>query len=152
VIPEGTYLARVVKGELGETKKGAVQAAIEFEFEDEAVRGQRITSYKHFTDKALKYTVAELRTCGHTGDDLSDLSMLGGQEVRLVIAHETYEGKTSAKVKFINSASGGLKSKLEPDRAKTWAETMKAKVAAIDAGGDPRPDAPHDSEMEPPPF
>lgn len=131
---EGRYRARGIQGALGETKGGAEQVAVEFEFLDEPVKGQRITWFGYFTDKTTEHTVKALRTCGWQGADLTDLSGVDANEVILVIQNEEYEGTWRSKVRFINSLNGGLalKNPLDENKARAFAARMKGQILAID--------------------
>lgn len=131
----GTYRARSIEGALGVTSGGKEQVAVRFDLLD--FPGQTITWFGYFTEKTTDSTFRALRTAGWAGSDLSDLSDLAdpeGPEVWLVIEHETYENKTSARVRWVNSAGGmALKSPLLGDQAKAFAARMRERVAAFDA-------------------
>ncbi len=130
-IADGTYKAKAVDWALGETKAGKPQIAVTFQLTGEGA--PRITYYGSFSDAAYEYTVQRLRVCGWTGDDLTQLDSIGTHEVELVIKADTYEGKTRAKVQFINrpGEGGGLKSKMTEASAREFAAVMKAKIAAL---------------------
>ncbi len=135
LLDPGTYRARSIDGALGTTSKGKEQVAVKFDLLD--FPGQSITWFGYFTDATTNSTFRALRTAGWKGQDLSDLSDLQnpeGPEVWLVIEHDTYEGKTTAKVRWVNSAGGlAMKNAMEVDQAKTFAARMREKVAAFDA-------------------
>lgn len=64
-----------------------------------------ITSYFSMSEKAVKYTVEKIRNLGFQGDDfdlLTDGLELAGNWCSIVIEHEEYNGKTYAKIKFVN--------------------------------------------------
>src|SRR5512133_2180052 len=129
----GEYRAQSKTAALGKTQGGKEQIAVTFDLLD--LPGQSITWYGYFTETSEETTFRGPRAAGCVGDDLADLSSLQpGAEVVLVIDHETYEGKTRAKVKFVNSGSGGipLKSQLAPDAAKSFAARMKGRLLAFD--------------------
>jgi hypothetical protein len=134
IIEAGDYRAKAVEGKLTETKGHKAQAAVRFALLD--FPGKTITwfGFLEASDKAFEIAMEGLRTAGWKGDDLSDMTMLveaTAPEVVLVVGHEEYEGKTSAKVKFINSAGGvAMKGALQPDQAKSFAERMKGRVLA----------------------
>lgn len=133
--------ARAINAAVGKASTGTPQIAIEFELLDEA---GGITYYGPLSDAAFPYTMKAIRTAGFEGDDLSDLSSLTAEdapEVVLVIGPEEYNGKTTLKVKFINSAGGlALKDALQGDELSAFARKMKGKIAAYDrsAGAPPR--------------
>lgn len=135
LLDPGTYRARALEGALGTTSKGKEQVVVKFDLLD--FPGQTIAWFGYFTDATTSSTFRALRTAGWLGQDLSDLSDLSNPEnpeVWLVIEHDTYEGKTSAKVRWVNSAGGlSLKNALAPEQAKAFAARMREKVAAFDA-------------------
>lgn len=145
-IQDGTYRARAVGAALGETKGGKEQVAVEFELlTDDLTPGQRITWFGYFTEKTTARTIESLRICGWTGSDLTDLEGIGANEVELVVENEEWEGKTRAKVQWVNKAGGGLSlaAPLSADKAKAFAARMKGAVLAFDqAAGQPRKPAP----------
>jgi hypothetical protein len=108
--PEGRYLARAVDGAWGRTGTGIEQVAVLFKLETD----RQLTWYGYLTDKTSERTMNSLITCGVT--DLETLAGLDTNEVELVIEHDTYNGKTTAKVLWVNAlGSGGvhLKDKIE---------------------------------------
>jgi hypothetical protein len=134
--------ARAIGAAIGKASTGTHQIAIEFEFLD--VTGG-ITYYGPLTDAAFEYTMKAVRTAGFQGDDLSNLTSLTGEtpEVVLVIEDDEYKGKTTRKVKFINSAGGlALKDALQGDELAGFARQMKGKILAYDrSAGTPAPKA-----------
>jgi hypothetical protein len=145
VIDEGTYAARALRAALGMTSTGKEQVAVEWGLLDGS--GRKITSYHYFSsDKAIEISMDGLRTAGFQGNDLSDLSTLCHSEgcptpeCEIVIVHEEYNGKTSAKVRFINSAGGlALSAPLDDAKAKAFAARMRGAIAAYEqsAGSNP---------------
>lgn len=159
MLENGVYRARASSGALGETKGGKEQVAVEFEVLDDGFHGQRITWFGYFTDKTTEGTLRALRTMGWRGDDLSDLGGIQDNEVSLVVEQEEYEGKWTAKVRWVNAIGGGvgLKAPLSPDKAKAFAARMRAQVLAFDKSeGAPKPSAPRPAPRgdprEPPPH
>jgi hypothetical protein len=142
--------ARAINAAVGRAGTGTHQIAIEFEYLDEQ---GGITYYGPLSDAAFPYTMKAIRAAGFEGDDLSDLSSLTNEttpEVVLVIAPDTYNGKTTLKVKFINSAGGlAMKDALQGDDLKTFARRMKGQIVAFDRGADAPKAAPR--RAPPPP-
>lgn len=132
----GKHPARAVGGALGTADTGTDQVAVEFEFVDGANKGQRIAWYGYFTEKAEERTIKSLRIAGFQGDDLSDLSSLGRADtpvVQLVLEESEYNGNVSVKVAWVNALGGvGLKKPMDEDQAKSFAERMKGRLAAIE--------------------
>ena len=130
ILENGTYRAKAVEAKLGLSQNGNEQVGVRFALLDR--EGESITWYGTFTEAATEIALRGLRAAGWKGDDLSDLSSLcngSAPEVELVVERETYQDKTRAKVKFINSAGGlAMKQALGPEQAKAFAERMRAKV------------------------
>ncbi len=143
--------ARAINAAVGKASTGTHQIAIEFEYLDES---GGITYYGPLTDAAFEYTMRAIRTAGFQGDDLSDLSSLCNDtpEVVLVIGPEEYNGKTTLKVKFINSPGGlAMKDALRGDDLAAFARKMKGKIVAYDrsAGAPKAPPAARARQVEP---
>ena len=132
----GTYRGRPLGAALGMAGTGNEQVAIEFELLDEA--GARMTYFGTFTEKATPHTLKALRVSGWRGDDLADLSSIGGDtapEVFLVVENEEYKGNWTAKIKWVNSTGGvALKDPLDADRARAFAAKMRGAVLAHNKG------------------
>ena len=93
-----------------------------------------ITWFGYFTDAAWERTVESLRTCGWSGSDVSNIEDLGANEVELVIEDDTYDGKTRAKVKWINKIGGvALGAPLAGDKMKAFAAAMQQKIKSLGA-------------------
>jgi len=170
ICPEGRYPAICRSVQFGTSKKGDEQVVIGFEFLDEAKQpnGYHMSYFGMFGENSIDFTVEALRNCGWTGDDLAELPALadsGGlaSEVVLVVVHETYEGETRAKVKFVNRTGGGklkLERALDDEGLKSFAQRMKSKVRAAGRDGGQKRSAPsgsngtrggYDSRNVPPP-
>lgn len=144
MIEQGTYKARGVSGALGMTGTGKEQVAIELEILEGEPKGQRVTWHGYFTDATFDRTIESLRLLGWQGTDLSDLSGVGLNEVSIVIEHEQYDGKTRARVQWINAVGGiALKERLDPGQAAAFAARMKGKILALGQAAANTP-TPHD--------
>lgn len=155
----GTYVARAVEWEFGWTKNQNEQVAVSFEATEGDFAGERIAWFGFFTDKTQKRTVESLRLCGWKGTDLSDLSGLDANEVKIVVAEEEYEGKVTLKVQWVNSLTGGgiaLKQVMTDAEKRTFAARMKSVIKGLDAqAGTPRAasrPAPRERASAPPPV
>lgn len=147
LIAVGKHRARCRSIALGYTNNGKEQAAIEFELIDpgDSDHGRSIAKYAFFSEGALQYTVADLRALGWTGVDpaeLPDLAATGklGNEVEIVVVHDTYNGKTSAKVKYVNKIGGvKLANPMDDGERKEFGASMRRQIAALsgDAYEDP---------------
>lgn len=145
--PEGRFRARAIEGAWGHTQKGNVQVAVQFKLET----NRCLTWYGYLTDATEERTMNSLITCGVT--DLETLAGLDANEVELVIEHEEYNGKTSARVQWVNRlGSGGvaLKDKVEGNErsamlAKHRGNFLKLRREAGLPAAAPAPD-PRDSD------
>ncbi len=132
--PEGTVPAKCVEWALTETTAGAPQVFLKFK----ALDGTEPPAYfGSFSEKALPHTLKALRACGWTGVDPMEIDNphagLDANEVSLVIGHETYEGVTRAKVKWVNTPGQALKP-LDPAKKATFAQALKAQILALEQG------------------
>ena len=131
-IEPGEYRAKAMATGLGKTSKGKPQVAIQFRLLDPP--GGLINWYGYFGDASLEITYKALDACGWTGDDISDLSSITANPVEVILglAYETWEGKTTLKVKYINSSSGvALKDKMDANEARNFADEIKAKLILL---------------------
>jgi hypothetical protein len=136
MLDAGKYRAHAVNSDAGYTAKGTEQIVLTFELHND--KRSTITHYRYLSDAALEYTLKDLRTIGWIGDDVGDFAkgLPSGcdREVELVIHHEEFEGKTHARVRFVNAVGGvALKNAMAPDQAKAFGARMKGKIAALDA-------------------
>jgi hypothetical protein len=131
MINPGRYAARAVATELGLTKGGNDQIAVELELADGEHSGERIVWYGYFTEKTAKRTVESLRICGWNGDDIaaSPLPGLGSREVEIVVEMEDdLEGVPRARVRWINRAGGAgiaMKTPMDDARKRQFAASMR---------------------------
>jgi hypothetical protein len=126
--------------------------AVRFAILDDGYEEEEITWFGSFsknrgkgTKTPFERTVESLRICGWRGDDLSDLTGITENEVSLVIEHDEYNGKVSAKVKWVNASCGlALKAPMTPESAKAFAAKMKGEVIAASRSiGKPTSSAAH---------
>lgn len=130
-IAPGTYKAMPRDAVMGKTSKGAEQLGIAFEILDGDEKGKTITAYLYFSEKSVDRTLESLEHCGWDGESLRDLRTALTREVSIVVELDTYEGKTSAKVRWINSGAGAaVKEKLEPAAIVSLEQRLKGKMLA----------------------
>lgn len=99
--PDGDTYAQFGEG------KNHPQVVVNFEILDGPEAGHRIAWFGHFSEKTIHRTVESLRYCGFKGDDLAGaVTQKLDQEVQIVVAHDDYNGKTTAKVNWVNRAGG----------------------------------------------
>jgi hypothetical protein len=132
MIDEGSWLARACEGALGKAGTGNQQVGVDLEILEGPSQGQHITWYGYFSEASFERTLQSLTAMGWDGTDLSDLSSLGRNEVRVVIEHEVNpDGEVVAKAQWINGVGGiVMKDRCSPDEAKAFAAQMMGRVHA----------------------
>jgi hypothetical protein len=133
MIAKGKYRARAIEHQFGIAGTGTDQIAIAFEILDEGdFQGNTITWFGALTKDAIDGTIKALRTCGWAGDDLANPDGLERNEVELDVVHDTYNGKTAAKVKWVNRVGGGIafKNPMTPAQKAAIAAKWKGLVVA----------------------
>lgn len=155
--PIGTYRARAMRGEFGESKKkGTAYVRVPFQIVDGEHKGEVVQWGGYFTDKTTERTIESLRSCGCTfpGDDVTNLEGLGTQDVEVVVEHETYtrddgEERMVAKVQWVNGL-GGIpeEQKMSDTRKRSFASQMKG---AIKATSKPRANGAPPAQRQPEP-
>lgn len=114
---EGRFRARALEGAWGHSQNGTEQVAVMFHVLD---TDARLTWYGFLTEKTSERTMNSLLACGVT--DLETLEGLNSDEVEVVVEHEEYNGKTRAKIQWVNRlGSGGvaMKNKAEGSALKS---------------------------------
>lgn len=153
LIPKGTYeaTAYIVDTEefgqtyvqFGESKnKGTPQVVVNFELVGESEHaGRRIAWIGYFppdNQDVSRRTVESLRYCGFFGVDLAlAVTQKLDQKVQIVIDHEQYDGKTRAKVQWVNRAGGGayrLTDGMSKGALTRFAAQMKGIVQSTESG------------------
>lgn len=98
--PAGNFRAEILDHGWSESSTGTPQFTVKFQTEHGHVNG-----YFPMTDRAAEHTLRKIRAMGYEGDDLDDLadgSVLKGCFCQIQVTHETHNGKTSAKVGFVD--------------------------------------------------
>jgi hypothetical protein len=117
LIPAGTYQGTVVDYGINETKKGMPQIFIQFNLTE---LNKKLTWFGSVAnDKAIEITGQALIRCGFKKTDFAVLAngkasgeLDMGKSLNLVVEHNTWEGKTSAKIAWVNEL-GGPQNKLD---------------------------------------
>ena len=135
MIDQGYYLGQASTPlAIADTKSGSQQAVVTFRFIGGTYDGQHITWYGSLNEgKALEITTESLKVMGYDGSD--DESVKKNQ-VSLNIKHDTYNGKTSEKVAFVNPVGGRFNAS---DAASTAAAKARLKAAMLATGAKPVP-------------
>lgn len=112
LFPKGNYLATVLEHGFGKTPSGSEQFVVKFDTEAGVITGY-FSLAETVNDKgksAADYTMGKIRAMGFNGDDLGELAegdLLAGNKCDITVEHDTYQGKTKAKVGFVNPVGGG---------------------------------------------
>jgi hypothetical protein len=107
VLPPGKYVVRTSKAEIGDTKKkdGSKQLSVLCtDVDGNGIITAYINVFNKTSEKATEIGREQLRALlefgGHPSPDRpGDISTLNGLTVGIIVGRETYEGKTSSKVK-----------------------------------------------------
>ena len=148
--PEGVFQAKCCEWALIETKSGAPQVYLVLEKPD----GSRLPAYYgSLSEAALPYTLKALRNCGWAGSDIMELDHAScGMDkniVEAVVMHEEYDGKTRAKVKWLNIPGAIMATPLSADKKAAFAQQLKANILRLEMD---KPKAPtQQRQTEPPP-
>jgi len=119
---EGRFRARAIEGAWGHSNGGTEQCAVMFELET----GGKLTWYGFMTEKTVERTMNSLIACGVS--DLETLDGLGSDEVEVTVEHDTWEGKTRAKIAWVNRLGEGgvaMKNKVTGSEAKSMLSKHK---------------------------
>lgn len=136
----GTYKAKAIRAELGESQNGTPFAAVTFRLED---HDDTIVWYGYITDKTTERTLRSLRIAGWIGNDLRTIEGDGSalrEVVDLVIQDDEYNGKVRSKVQWVNkpkSSAGFDKEALAKRLAAVAKVTTKEKPVVLGGGREP---------------
>ena len=130
-LAEGAHQAQVNACALTETKGGEEQITVEFKTSS----GDLVQAkYGFKTDKQFDFSMSQLRALGWKGDDLSTVVLDAERTHSITVKHDVgNDGKTYVSATV--NTGGVSRFALPPERAKTFAEKMKARVQAFDATG-----------------
>lgn len=136
LIPIGTYIGHAVSGVLSESEnKQTPQIVVDFELTTAEVAGRRMPWYGFLTKKTAERTFEALRYSGWKGTDIDaplDFGGVNAPDVELVVDHEEWEGKTRARIQWVNRMGGKSAAALPPDKAKVIAAKMRGVLAKVD--------------------
>ncbi len=107
MIEKGTYPAKAwSQVKFGKNANNKPFVRVKFEIKDHG----SILWDGFLTDEAAERTLEQLENCGWNGKKLdSALEGMGTKAVELVVDHEEFEGKTYARVKWVNRPGGNVK-------------------------------------------
>lgn len=101
---------------VGKSKNGHDQVIINLEVVEGDRLGEKLAKWCYATESnpdSKQWIVDDLRICGWTNNSISNPEGLGTTKFKVVEVEETYEGKTSFKVKYINK----MRKELTPQEA-----------------------------------
>jgi hypothetical protein len=172
LVPAASYKATAVPVDVDGTtcyaqfgvaagEKKTKQVLVQFEIIEGPFAGRKVPWWGYFTQNTYTRTIEALRTCGFKGDDLmSLLSQELTNEVTIVTEISEWQGKSNARVKWINSSGGGIKmaNPMNTNDLRQFAAQMKAKTAAIkevegkkaERGAAAQPETAHEPPPPPP--
>lgn len=137
LIQQGKHPAKAdpTSYELGEDQNGKPFAFLSFDIVDGPDKGRTIGGYFYLTDAAKDYSIERLRNAGATfpGGDIFDPAGIGSSDCQIVVEHDEHNGKTSAKIKFVNKRGGGgvkAENKLSDGGKQRFRDTFKADLLA----------------------
>ena len=99
--PAGQFEATISNHGYSMTSTGTHQFWVQFETKAGSLRG-----FFFLSDKAIEHTIAKIRAMGYDGDNLEELAdgtRLAGLMCLVTVEHDNYNGKTSAKVSFVDA-------------------------------------------------
>jgi hypothetical protein len=100
--PEGDYLSKIVKAEIGKSSEKETPAAIvTFQFKDGKLKGKKIREYFYLTEKAMWKVRNLLEGCGVKVPEKSfsfDFKKLVNKDVAITIEDEEWDNKTRSRI------------------------------------------------------
>lgn len=146
LIPPGTYAARAVYHDLGESKNGRFQVAVTFEIVAGDYIGRRLTYFATFAPgRATEFAIKALRAAGWTCDDPTVLTGLGDAECDIVVEHDEYNGRIRDRIRFVNRpgerGAFTFKAPLSEEKRRAIAAQLRGTVIAVsrESGQPPQP-------------
>jgi hypothetical protein len=125
-------------------KSGKEEIRVLFQLDpaEDGKGGETITWYGYFTEKTAERTLESLRYMGWAGDDVTDIQGLDKNKVQLVIEHDEYQGKTKAKVAWVNRLQAVyMGTPMGGDAKASFAKRMKGLVIASKQAASSSPNA-----------
>lgn len=132
IIPKNKYTARATSYDLGVADSGKEFVAVEFEIQGGEHAGARLGWRGFFTEKTEQRTLESLRYCGWKGDDITNMEGFGSTLVQIVVDHEQYEGKTFARIQWVNKLGVSIKNAMDAGTRAAFAARMRGAALAVD--------------------
>lgn len=131
--------AKVTGHKMGTTSTGKEQLVITFETDDP--KTPTISKYLFFTDAAMEMSLKALVALGWLPEEydynvglLNNTDTLVGRECSLVLEPDTYNGKTTTKVVFVNSKGAPP---MDPVAASAFADSLRDRLMKARFAQDP---------------
>jgi hypothetical protein len=145
MVPKGYYEAiavpvviddETVWAQFGETGNGNPQVVIHYEIAEAGEwKGRRLPWFGYFTDDATDRTLESIRVSGFDGDDLAKLPKTPlKSKVSITVEHNEFEGKTHARVAWVNKPGGAILKVANPlnqKGVKALSEKLATKLGKI---------------------
>lgn len=138
LVAPGVYTAKPIDWAFTTNSKGNKQLNVVLEFK-EGDKTRRLYWFGHLTPLTVDKTLDTLVTlgCSCLDDEVLGKGREGGaldvnKPVEIVVKHETYEGKTTARIQWVNEVgAGGFKNRVENSKGviPNFAALMKDALA-----------------------
>ena len=128
----GIHKARAIAGseQFSPDANGNLIIGLDMQLDD----GQTMTVTFPFAGKAPEYSMKKLRMLGWTGDDVTELTGIGANEVDVRVYEETYDGKTQLKCEIVYGGGAfKFKSQLDDRGKKAFAAQLRGLAKSIPA-------------------
>ena len=137
--PEGDYPVVAVKHSIGYAGTKNEQIGVRLRVVNGPLKGKFLLWYGSFSDKAVEFTIKALRALGFAGNDVADQAAWDamyarGDEATAVVQHDTYQGKTKAKVAWINGADIVMHADMNDRDLKAFGARMRGAFASYGGG------------------
>lgn len=142
LVPKARYLAKAIPFDteegpvpviFGYTKEDVRQVVANLEIIEGEYTGRRLTWFGFFKSaKSAEIAVKALRVMGFKGDDLDTVfDQPLDNVVSIVVEHDEYDGKTRAKVAWINDPNGGQGFKMAKPMSKDDMRKFSAQMKKV---------------------
>ena len=116
--------------ELTKTKKGVPELQIFLQDVESGESKRKRLTFTEGKPEVMEWATKDLRTCGWTSNDIREQDGLGTTKFNVVEQEDTYNGKTTWRVKYLNAFRVGLDS-IEADE---FADAFLAYAMDVEPG------------------
>jgi len=124
----GTYLARAIEGVLCRTSTGKENVAVQLEILEGPHVGKRFVWNGYLSEAAKLRTFDSLFFMGWDGKPTAQLNGITANEVEASLEQDTYEGKTTTKVAWVNKPGLSVRFPMNDQEASTLFASMAADI------------------------